>query len=183
MGSGESDARLAALYQRHYDEVLAYCTRRVGLFDAEDATADVFAVACRRVDDIAPENVRAWLFGVARGVLANRWRASRRRSRLLERVSGIAPTFRDLPDDKAIRRAEDQEVIDALRGMKAIDREVLMLAFWEELTMAEIAVALSISVPAVKQRKHRAEKRLAKALQDSGIESSSPRAAEERGRG
>ena len=58
-----------------------------------------------------------------------------------------------------------------------------MLAFWEELTAAEIGVAVGISVSAVKQRKHRAEKRLAKALQDSQIVNSSPRAAEERGGG
>ena len=40
------------LYEMHYDEVHAFCARRVGWDAAADATADVFAVAWRRIDDV-----------------------------------------------------------------------------------------------------------------------------------
>ena len=85
-GSGMTDdtgnAGLQKLFRSHYDEVLAYCARRIGRNEAEDAAADVFAIASRRADEIDWITVRPWLYGIARGVLANQWRSQRRRQRL-----------------------------------------------------------------------------------------------------
>ena len=164
MRTEAAHAMLTELHELHYDEVLAYCTRRIGRSDADDVAAEVFAVAWRRIDEIHPPTARAWLFGVARGVLANRWRSQRRHTRLLRRVSGLAAADRPMPDDLVVRRAADAEVIDALRSLRPPDREVLMLAAWEELSGPEIARALGISVPAAEQRLHRAKRRLAKIL-------------------
>jgi RNA polymerase sigma factor (sigma-70 family) len=182
MKAEHADAQLTRLYEAHYDEVLAYCTRRIGRNDAEGATADVFAVAWRRLDEIEWETARSWLYGIARGVLANRWRSERRRRRLVGRVRGLAPEVRPLPEEQVVRRADDTEVLESLQQLKAADREVLMLAAWEELTGPEIARVLDISVSAAEQRLHRAKKRFAAVL---GIRhpspTSAPRAAEERG--
>ncbi len=173
-----ADARLTMLYERHYDAVFAYCTRRVGRTEADEAAADVFVVAWRRLDEIDWETVRPWLFGVARGVLANRWRSARRRKSLLARVSSLAPIPRELPDEQVVRQAEDQEVLKAVRSLKASDREVLMLAAWEELTASEIARALGVSVSAAEQRLYRAKRRLAKVLRSPVTQPNvSPRAA------
>ncbi len=170
------------LYERHYDEVFAYCTRRVGRAEADEAAADVFVVAWRRLDEIDWDTVRPWLFGVARGVLANRWRSARRRKSLLGRLSNLAPIPRELPDEQVVRRAEDDEVLKAVRSLKASDREVLMLAAWEELTASEIARALGVSVSAAEQRLHRAKRRLAKVLRSPVTQPNvSPRAAGEGG--
>ncbi len=46
-----SRQRLGNLFESQYDQVLAYCARRIGRNDAEDAAADVFAIASRRVDE------------------------------------------------------------------------------------------------------------------------------------
>jgi RNA polymerase sigma-70 factor (ECF subfamily) len=182
MESEGTEARFATLYERHYDGVLAYCTRRIGRTDADDAAADVFAVAWRRLDEVESVVERAWLFGVARGVLANRWRSERRRRGLIGRVSGLRPMPSDSPDEQVVRRAEDEEVLNAVRGLKMMDREVLMLSAWEDLAPREIAAVLGISVVAAEQRLHRAKKRLAKALPLPEMPSNSKfRAVEERG--
>jgi RNA polymerase sigma-70 factor (ECF subfamily) len=73
-----NSTRLTALFEKHHAEILAYCVRRIGRTEGEDAAAEVFAVASRRVDEIDWKTVRPWLFGVARGVLANRWRSQHR---------------------------------------------------------------------------------------------------------
>lgn len=183
MRAEAADAKLTELHGLYYDEVLAYCTRRIGRPDADDVAAEVFAVAWRRIAEIHPPTARAWLFGVARGVLANRWRSQRRHSRLLRRVSGLAVASRPMPDDLAVRRAEDAEVIDALRTLRPRDREVLMLAAWEELTGPEIACALDISVPAAEQRLHRAKRRLARLLRPPASQpQEAPHAEREGGR-
>ena len=182
MKADSADARLTRLYEAHYDEVLAYCARRIGRLDADEAAADVFAIAWRRLDEIEWDTVRPWLYGIARGVLSNRWRSARRRQRLLGKVSGLAPDAPALPEEQVVRRAEDTEVLESLQRLRANDREVLMLAAWEELSGPEIAAALGISVPAAEQRLHRAKKRLAATLTSSRPKSmSTPRAADKRG--
>ena len=79
MRSDTTDEKLTELYERHYDEVLGFCARRIGWTEAEEAAADVFAVAWRRLDEIEWETVRPWLFGIARRVVASRWRSARHR--------------------------------------------------------------------------------------------------------
>lgn len=92
MYAEEIDERLTQLFELHYDEVLAYCARRTRREDADDIAAEVFAVAWRRIDDIQWETIRPWLFGVARRVLANRWRSVRRWSSLNRKIAGLAKT-------------------------------------------------------------------------------------------
>lgn len=182
MSGPDEDSRLTTLFERHYDEVLAYCTRRIGRTEADDAVAEVFSVAWRRIDDIDWDTARPWLYGIARGVLANRWRALRRWRGLTSKASGLAPTGCDTPEVQVIRREQDREVIEALRSLKESDQEVLMLAAWEDLTAPEIAAALGISTSAADQRLRRAKVRLAKVLTPApGGSSVSPRAAGEEG--
>lgn len=94
-GSGsqavDTDASFTSMFERHYHEVLAYCARRGGRSEADDATAEVFAVAWRRIDEIDWETVRPWLYGIARGVMANRWRSLKRQGRLTAKMASMAP--------------------------------------------------------------------------------------------
>lgn len=160
------DPTVEALYARHYAEVLAYCARRIGRDDADDAASEVFMVAWRRRDEIVWEAARPWLFGIARGVVANGWRSRRRRLRLVDRVTGLAPEHPPTPDVVVVRRAEDQQVLDALGQLGEFDREVLMLSAWEELSAPEIGVALGVTTAAAEQRLHRAKRRLARVLEE-----------------
>jgi RNA polymerase sigma factor (sigma-70 family) len=67
-----------------------------------------------------------------------------------------------LPDELYIVGEESRLVITALESLGRSDQEILRLAAWEELPHAEIADVLGISVHAVRQRLHKAKKRLAK---------------------
>ena len=160
----DSDHRVTVLFEEHFDEIVAYCARRIGSTDAEDVAIDVFAVAWRRVDDIDWDTARAWLYGIARGVVSNRLRSRQRQGRLLVRLAGRRQPTPTTPEAKVVRRSEDQDVIDAVRQLRPADQEVLMLSAWEELTAAEIAAVLDISTSAAEQRLHRAKGRLAKVL-------------------
>lgn len=145
--------------------MLAYCIRRIGHPDAEDVAAGVFSVAWRRRDEIEWSTARPWLYGIARGVLSNRWRSNRRRTRLIGRMSGLAETLSVSPDVVVVQKTQDEEVLAALRGLRGNDQEVLMLSAWEELSAPEIAITLEISTSAAEQRLHRAKRRLARALE------------------
>ena len=164
MHQGATNSRLAELFSSHYNEVLAFCARRVGRGEAEDAAADVFAIAVRRAEEIDWTTVRPWLYGIARGVLANRWRTLQRRQRLLMRMATFSQTTSEPPADVVVRRADDHEALVALQRLRANDREILMLAAWEEMSGPEIAQTLGITVSAAEQRLHRAKKRYARVL-------------------
>lgn len=179
MDSATADGRLTQLFESYYDEVLAYCARRIGRSEADEAAAEVFAVAWKRIDEVDPQNIKPWLYGVARRVLSNRWRSLRRWSRLTRRTSSLAAAYAESPEVLIIRREDDQRLIDALDRLSPVDQEVLRLTAWEELTAREVAIAIGISTDAAEKRRQRALKRLARIL-DSQVDRSeiSPRAAE-----
>ena len=93
MGEGPSkvvvgiDAESEQRYRRLFDRHRAYCRRRTDAATASDASAETFAVAWRRLEDV-PDGDAAlgWLYGTARRVLANEFRSSRRRRGLLRRL-------------------------------------------------------------------------------------------------
>ena len=152
--------RFDPLFQAHYRAIYRYCVRRLGPSEAEDATADVFAVAWRRLDELPPgEAEKAWLFGVAHRVVGNRYR-SRRRQRTLSARLQATPTDRD---QEAMEPGPDPGVellLAALHGLSATDQELLRLSSWDELSRDEIATVLGINQNAVDQRLYRARSRL-----------------------
>jgi RNA polymerase sigma factor (sigma-70 family) len=160
----DNSTKLHVLFEDHHAEVLAYCVRRIGHVEGEDAAAEVFAVASRRTDEIEWETVRPWLFGVARGVLANRWRSLHRWRRINLRMTAMPVGPVDSPDEIVIRTAEAREALAAIRRLRPVDREILMLSAWEELGAADIATALGISVDAAKKRLERAKGHYARLL-------------------
>jgi RNA polymerase sigma factor (sigma-70 family) len=180
--AGGIDSRFTTLFRHHYDEVLGYCVRRTEYADAQDCASEVFVVAWRRIDELNWDTARPWLYGIARGVLANRKRSSDRRIRLTKKVSGLAQGTAEDPDVVVLRAERDAEVMDALSKLKDSDREILMLSTWEELTAPEIAVTLSISTSAAEQRLHRAKQRFARHLKDIPQDAQfTPRAVKEGG--
>lgn len=162
---GGSARRFDALYQAHHADVLLYFMRRLPRSDAEDAAAEVFTVAWRRIDDVPQDGgALAWLFGVAHRVLANHRRGWRRRLRLSHKLGGLGAPFTATPESQVIRSAEDELLLTALSRLRWRDQEVLKLATWEQLSYVSIGELFGIGEAAVRQRVSRARKRLAKEL-------------------
>jgi RNA polymerase sigma-70 factor, ECF subfamily len=159
-GAVHDRERFERLFADHGRDVLAYATRRTDPATAEEIVAEVFVVAWRRRRRIPATEPVLWLYGVARRLLANEWRAARRRDALAERLGSLA---RD--------RAADEDAAggphplwEALARLKPLDREVLMLTAWEGLDGARAGVVLGCSAQAVHTRLHRARARLAAEL-------------------
>lgn len=163
--TGEAHTRFGEIFEAHFADVRSYCRRRVPTADADDAVAETFTIAWRRLDDVpAGDEARLWLFGTARRVLANRHRSVARAQRLhLRLVTNDAPGHSSAPEDFVV----DDDVVDVRRALETLsdgDQEVLRLLAWEELSHAEAASVLGCSVNAVGIRAHRARERLSAAL-------------------
>lgn len=151
-----------ALYSSHRAAIVAYCARRVGVAEAQDAAAEVFSTAWRRRDDMPPPGRElSWLYGVARYVVSHRWRSAARSRRLVEKAAGSRRRSVSAPDEIVIERSEHRAVREALRSLRPNDREVLLLSAWEGLSHREIAEVLGCSLAAVDKRISRARQRLA----------------------
>jgi RNA polymerase sigma-70 factor, ECF subfamily len=155
VGAAHHD-RLAALWDRHADDVYAYARRRVGADDAPDVVAEVFAVAVAHPDRIR-DDALPWLYRTAWNVIANLWRADQRRARLVT-VADQETT------DPAIDVVERAGLFAALAELSDADREVLLLNAWEGLEGRRAAAAAGCSAATYAVRLHRARRRLEQAL-------------------
>ena len=157
------EADFAALFNAHFDSLLAYTRRRAPqLADAEDAMAETYVVAWRRFAELPADaqGQRLWLFGVAYRVIANQRRAAGRRLQLTERLKlALLPPSRP--------PAALADVTEALTTLADGDQEILRLAAWEGLSHGEIGQVLAITPNAAAIRLHRARRRLEDALKGS----------------
>lgn len=157
--------RFEGVFDGHRRAVLGYALRRVGRpEDAADVVAETFLVAWRRIDEVPDANTRAWLFGVARRVLANQRRGERRHNALAERLTATLEAEGRNVGAHRQPEPDPSPVMQALERLKPADREILQLSAWEEMEPTEIAVALDLNRVAVRSRLHRARRRLRTAL-------------------
>ena len=155
--------RFEAVYRNLYEPICGYALRRVREpEDAAEVIAETFATLWRRFDR-CPQGaeLRPWLFGVARRVIANQRRGERRRSALGERLAVHADSAALGP---GIAEEASGELARAFATLSEPDRELLSLVAWEGLSREELAVALGTSRSVARLRLHRARRRLRAAL-------------------
>jgi RNA polymerase sigma factor (sigma-70 family) len=174
----ESKHRFDALFASYSRDIVAYCGWRAATpSDAQDAVAEVFLTAWRRLDDVPDgDEARVWLYATARRVIANQRRSSRRRSALQERLTVEAAAT---PDAAQGTDRNESLVHDVLARLAPRDREVLLLAEWEGLTPAQIGVVVGCLTVTARGRLHRARSRFRAMFEElqAGGESRSPKGA------
>ena len=131
-GERERRRRFEALFAAYSPDIVAYCGWRAdSASDAQDAVAEVFLTAWRRLDAL-PEGdaARVWLYATARRVIANQRRSRRRQVALYQRLALDAAVVVQPPPSPT---REEALVHEALGRLGPHDREVLLLAEWEDL--------------------------------------------------
>ena len=126
---------------------------------AEDIAQDVFLVLLRHPDRFDPARgpLRPFLLGVARNLVLKRWRDEHRWQELESDDFVAAPVAGDARDIAEI-------VGRAVGSLPPLQREALILAEYEELSLEEIARAVDAEVGTVKSRLHRARENLRQML-------------------
>ena len=156
-----SEQQFSELFTGNHEAVGRYCLRRLPPDDARDALTETYLIAWKRIEDAPPgDETVLWLYGIARNVVRNRNRSSRRSVRLVARlVRDPAVAVLD-PVHQIIRQEEDRELLDAMTELSASDREILRLRAYEELSYEQVSIVLGCSEDAARQRSSRALKRL-----------------------
>jgi RNA polymerase sigma factor (sigma-70 family) len=154
-----------AFYSEHLENLQRFVARRVGDRErAADLTADIFLAAIDSAHRYQPRGTpKAWLYGIARVVVAeDRRRGARERARR-ERLRGSL----FLDEEEAARidaridaAARSRGLYEAMDRLSEDERAVLELVAIDELTVAEAAVAVGVRSVTARVRLHRARRKL-----------------------
>lgn len=174
------DEALRELVERYHGELFRFLYRLVGdRAAAEDVFQDAFLQVHLSADSFdTSRRFRPWLFTIAanKGRDYLRKKGRRRERELSAPVGGNSGTgggrpaaFVDLmeidipgPETGLDREERDRMVQEALAGLSPTLREILLLAYFQRLSYAQIADDLGIPLGTVKSRLHAAVASFAK---------------------
>ncbi|HVP45044.1 MAG TPA: RNA polymerase sigma factor [Bryobacteraceae bacterium] len=154
------EAAFLRLLDEHHLPLFRFAWRLTGsIADAEDIVQECFMALLRQdcCFDPARTAIRTYLFGAVR---------NQSLKRLRQREPGVAPEPADhrTPETEALRGELAKAVAGAIAELPETQREVLLLAHYEQLSLAEIAEITQLEVTAVKSRLQRARATLRETL-------------------
>jgi RNA polymerase sigma-70 factor (ECF subfamily) len=164
--AGRGD-RLAAsrLIARHSAKILSVCVRMVGERSAaEDCAQETFLKLWRTADRWKPGAAKfeTWLYRVATNACIDRLRRRRPESTVDEApdVADEAPLA-----DAGLIAAEQRRTIDkALDGLPGRQRLAIVLCHYQEMSNADAAAVMNVSVDALESLLSRARRSLKESL-------------------
>lgn len=166
---GGDTAAAKGLVERHYDSITRFFRTKVGPQRCDDLVQRTFLAAAEG-NYRGESSFRAYLFGIARNVLLDHFRLSRRDAKNEpdfneSSVHQLAPGI----STAAVARAEQRVLVGQLQRLPVEIQMTLELFYWEDLSVEELAEVLSIPPGTVKSRLHRGRTMLKEAMQKSTL--------------
>lgn len=173
-------AALAQLIKRHHNPLMGYLFRMTSGDRqlAEDLVQETFLRMLRGIDRYTyPRPFKPWLYAIATNLARDHYKAAD--FRLAADID--ENLWHDTsPEEIALASDEVHTVIRALATMPDFQREVIVLRFYQALSLAEIADALDIPIGTVKSRLSMGIKRLRDVLHTSDSSEAEEREAEQK---
>jgi RNA polymerase sigma factor (sigma-70 family) len=138
------------LYRRHSPLIFSVAYRSLGdLTEAEDVLQQVFIAAWNGHDRYRSDRGRisTWLLGIARNKIVDAHAARGRQRRIQQEVGGSRSTAMH---QEPVDVARQLIIAEELARLEPTPRQVLRLAFFDDLTHMQIAERLSIPPGTVK---------------------------------
>jgi RNA polymerase sigma-70 factor (sigma-E family) len=162
--TGPSGERLyAAVFHAHFRTVVRLAAL-LGADDPEDVAQEAFVrlhQGVRRLRD--PDAALAYV----RATAVNLCRSRQRHLSVVRRNAPVPSADEVSAEHAAIAREDAREVADALSQLSARHREALVLRYWLDLSEAEMAAAMGVSVGTVKSHVSRGLDALGRILEGS----------------
>jgi RNA polymerase sigma-70 factor (ECF subfamily) len=155
-----TDGEFGAIFEEHKNAVYQFAWRMTNSpAVAEDIAQDVFLVLLRGDAELdrLRGSLRALLLGIARHLAWKRWRNDQRWTSLEDEAFIATPVSVE-------SLGAEQAVLTAVAALPPLQREALILATYEGLSLQEMAYTLAVEIGTVKARLHRARENLKRML-------------------
>ena len=155
------ESEFQAVFEQYKDPVYRFVWRMTNSPDAaEDITQEVFLTLLRQPAsfDATRGQIRPFLLGIARNLVLKTFRRDKNRWSALEEDQ-----FTAQPVDFVGCEIADI-IAKAVQDLPPLQREVLVLAQYEDLSLEEVARTVDAEVGTVKSRLHRARQNLTRTL-------------------
>ncbi|MDO8269143.1 MAG: RNA polymerase sigma factor [Candidatus Levybacteria bacterium] len=151
---GEKDA-FGLLYQKYFQKIFRYC--KINLKNeelAKDICQESFVKAYKKLKDFKTDgqwSIQAFLFTIARNLIIDHSR--RKKEASIEDYENLQ-SMED-PYEDSERRENIQKIRTVLSKLEEVDRQIVILRYFEEMPSLEVAKILGIKDGALRVRTFR----------------------------
>ena len=159
------ESALRAAYDRHGKVIYSFCRRSIPEDRAMDVTQEVFVSAWRARDRFDPVKgtLGAWLMGIAKNRLIDNIRSEQRHADRRDDTEVV-----ELPTSTDVDRIGNQMIVaSVLQQLPARSRQVVELAYFDDLTHTQIAERTGLPLGTVKSDIRRALSRMRSQLESA----------------
>jgi RNA polymerase sigma-70 factor (ECF subfamily) len=136
---------------------------------AEEIVQETMIAVWKNAKDYKEQSqVSSWILGIARNKALDRARARQREPELLRERLDQRASARATPEQLTQQEIQIDRIRTALTQLTPEHREVMMLAFYNELSYSEIAQILNCPEGTVKSRVYYAKEQLKRLLSEGG---------------
>ena len=165
-----SEEAFAALVQRHINLVYSVALRHVQIAaHAEEITQVVFVILARQAARLRADTVlEGWLYETTRLASLNLMRGERRRQGR-EQAAYMQSTLQETNEDSAWHQLAPL-LDEGLARLGQKDRDAVILRFFKEKSLFDVAATLQVTEAAAQRRVHRALEKLRRYFRGRGVD-------------
>ena len=135
--------------------------------EADDATQEVFLSALRALESFRGQAAfKTWLFSITLNVCRNRLGRNKSRGRLQQMLQNLLSREPTHPEKQALQNESDAALWHAVRALDDKHRIPVILRYYHDLPVADIAEMLGIPIGTVHSRLNHARERLRMLLKE-----------------
>ena len=165
-------AAFEALYNEYSDKVYGFAKRNLGDEDAaRDVTAETFAAALENIATLREEEAFAgWLYSIAYRKCADHLRETCRtesigEEELFEKAGDPLNAPVMLPDDYVVNADTKRRLGELIDGLSQDQRSAVILYYFDELPVSEVAKALGTNENNARQKLSKARRQIRKGIE------------------
>lgn len=161
----KNEAWFESIYEANQAAVMRYINSRIkNPVVVQDIFATTFEAAWKSRVKIK-DPALPFLIAISRNQIRKHWRELGRGELHLSDLLDVENTTDDFEESLVEKMADSKRIAFVLKQLSPADSEILLLAYWDDLTQTEIAKVLGASEVSIRVRLHRARNRADKILQ------------------
>lgn len=168
----------AELYEKMYDKLYFFALKNVrSKEDAEDIVQEAFMKALESLSELnSSESFSGWIYSVTYNLCIDKMRGGKRvarfeteddRDNAIENSALNEPVM--VPEDYMQNEEIKRQIKDVIDGLRPDLRSVIILFYYDQMSMAEVAETMGISESSVKTKLFSARKRIKTKLRALGM--------------